>query len=193
MYELFFRGWGPDPDPGSSVARAIILSEFSNANSSFIVEDEFATRAEFLDISSIGLIKDTINNNWEMNTVSNVIYPIDEMSVQRIQVSKAIKNSSSGISARLIELPNDIFANQDIDESEKFTLFPNPASNVLNVNVVNLGKYKYSLTNILGVLVGDGRFTKTIQINTAQLKGIYFIEIIDGFGKRSVKKIVVNN
>jgi hypothetical protein len=190
---------GTSPGGGSSAARTIILDEFSDANNLFVLEDEFATRSDFLDISSISLLKDTITDSWEMNTVSNILYPIDELSVQRIQVSKAIKNTSSGLNARLIESPNDIFSGQKIEESrtfvdfEKFTLFPNPTSNSLNISVIGEGKYNYFITNVLGEFFDSGSFTKMIQINTEELNGIYFIEIVDELGKSSVKKLVVNN
>lgn len=181
---------------GSAATRALILNEFTTANNSFVIEDEIGTRSEFLDVSSIGLIKDTTNNYWDINTVSNVVYPIDEMSVQRIQVSKAIKNANSGLKARQEESPNDIFAGMDLNELdnlEKFTIFPNPAQNVLNVNVVGKDKYRYLITNVLGGFVIGGSFTESIQINTEKLKGIYFVEIIDSFGRNNVKKVVVNN
>jgi len=72
------------------------------------------------------------------------------------------------------------------DFSSSASLYPNPASSVINIQSENFTASEYSIYNILGKLVADGKTdtANDTQINIENLdKGIYFLKINNNYLK----------
>ncbi|MCO6148495.1 T9SS type A sorting domain-containing protein [Flavobacterium sp. NRK1] len=70
--------------------------------------------------------------------------------------------------------------------SSTVSLYPNPASSVINIQSENFTASEYSIYNILGKLVADGKTdtANDTQINIENLdKGIYFLKINNNYLK----------
>ena len=84
-----------------------------------------------------------------------------------------------------------------ISESSLFNqsigLYPNPASEKINIEVANVTSYNYQITDLLGkVIVSDAIHNKekaTVDVSNIN-KGIYFL-IIESNGQKATKKIIV--
>ncbi|CAM1350732.1 fibronectin type III domain-containing protein [Tenacibaculum halocynthiae] len=59
--------------------------------------------------------------------------------------------------------------------SSDITVFPNPATNFLNIKIPSLLNAKYRVLNVTGIVVKSGQATKSINISKLP-KGIYFFE-----------------
>lgn len=71
------------------------------------------------------------------------------------------------------------------------SLFPNPVSNILNVNVNdNMVDQKYTITDILGKLIVEGKLNEnSSSINVENLsKGVYFIKVAENKAIKFIKK-----
>lgn len=87
----------------------------------------------------------------------------------------------------------------DADEfDQKFSIYPNPASTVLNIETTqNLALNTIEIFNLKGQLV----FQKTIsdQLNTTTLelssfqKGIYILKLSDVHGKALIEKLIIQD
>jgi len=77
-----------------------------------------------------------------------------------------------------------------------FTVFPNPAKNVVNISVGNNG------TTIASVKISDftGKTIYTSKANAASLtidssalaSGNYFVEVVSSANAKTVKKLLIN-
>ena len=77
-----------------------------------------------------------------------------------------------------------------IDENEAdFSIYPNPANTVLNINCNS--DYSYMLLNSMGQTVANGNGREMTQINVSDLaKGVYFLRLTSGTQVR-IEKVVV--
>ena len=77
-----------------------------------------------------------------------------------------------------------------IDETEaSFSIYPNPANTVLNINCNS--DYSYMLLNSMGQTVANGNGREMTQINVSDLaKGVYFLRLTSGTQVR-IEKVVV--
>ena len=72
-----------------------------------------------------------------------------------------------------------------------FSVYPNPASNFINVSGIDNNKTEYEVLNSLGKLVVSGSLnSQKIDCSTLS-NGIYFLKLIDSDNNRGVKRIVV--
>jgi hypothetical protein len=75
------------------------------------------------------------------------------------------------------------------NQNVKINVFPNPANDMMNINVN--GSFKYQLVNSLGQVVRNGKATNKAVVNVNDLnQGIYFLTIAAG-NQVSVQKVVV--
>lgn len=80
-----------------------------------------------------------------------------------------------------------------IDETIKMqdvTLYPNPATNTIQINVAGVKEYDVALYNATGQMLGYYNTPKQIDI-TGRSAGQYFLQIIDVKSKQSVTKSVI--
>ncbi len=79
-------------------------------------------------------------------------------------------------------------------EDTKLQLYPNPASNEVNIQLAETsGNYNVSIYNMLGVLVleNDNQSNTNSELNISQLNsGIYFVKIIDAENKTYQKRLM---
>lgn len=78
-----------------------------------------------------------------------------------------------------------------VEEAEaEFSIYPNPANGILNVNGGN-AEYSYVMFNGMGQKVAEGTANGNTQINVSSLtKGVYFLRLTAGTQMR-VEKVVV--
>ncbi len=81
---------------------------------------------------------------------------------------------------------------KEMENTKELTVFPNPAADLLTIQMPNVTSGKIYINDILGKRVGELNFAE--QINISHLKdGIYFITIIDKTNNSNyTKKIIVN-
>lgn len=73
-----------------------------------------------------------------------------------------------------------------------FSVYPNPASDFIRINVLDDSKMTYTLFNSIGKLVVSGSLTSN-QLDCSNLQnGIYFLKITNNNGNSGVKRIVVS-
>jgi len=185
----------PGNGGGLSNAAVNVRNAFENANAPFVVEDMVLTRLGFNDLSAVEIIKDTTDSSWTARSVNNEVFALETEGVHRIQVSKAIKAAAVDPNAKMSYLPNDIFAGVTAEEKivDDFTLYPNPANEIVNIFTNNDELFNYVLVNVLGEEITKGTFNKTIAIKTKNLSGVYFIEVTNESGRKKIKKLVVNH
>ena len=70
------------------------------------------------------------------------------------------------------------------------TLYPNPATNTIQINVVGVQEYDVALYNVTGQLLGYYNNPKQIDIS-GRSAGTYFLQITDVKSKQSVTKSVI--
>ena len=82
----------------------------------------------------------------------------------------------------------------EIENAEKFNVFPNPSSTGLITIKSSSVPTKVSVFSILGELVAETNAkSTTVRVNTSELtKGIYFVSLSYENGQKITKKIVIN-
>lgn len=124
-----------------------------------------------------------LNNQWYFGDggTSNLVNPIHTFAVnQMFTVSHVVTNACGKDSATLFF---DTFLSglKSIDNQKSFTVFPNPAQNVLYTNT----QASYKIYDVLGSLCLEGDKSNTIHIESLK-SGVYFIEL---YSFDSTKKI----
>ncbi|GFZ78714.1 hypothetical protein GCM10011531_05390 [Aquaticitalea lipolytica] len=103
----------------------------------------------------------------------------------------AIYNDGNGSDSGHVRVYNlSVVLSSDSFVLERFSIFPNPVSNVLKINLkTNLILQKVNIYTSLGQLV---KTENKNEINVSSLaKGNYFVEVITNKGK-ATKKIIIN-
>ena len=78
----------------------------------------------------------------------------------------------------------------DIDHTP-IKIYPNPASNVLNIDIENIEEYSISIISSYGQIVGQYKTTQN-QINISNLvSGIYFVKL-SSHEKEYIQKLIIN-
>ena len=89
-----------------------------------------------------------------------------------------------------------IFGNNvNIDENQisYLELFPNPANNLININLKNNLISNYEILDISGKVLISDSFLNETQINSSDLKnGIYIIRVVNDF-KSFSKRITITD
>ena len=112
---------------------------------------------------------------------------VEESGVYKYSVCAVDANGSMSAPVNVIvELDfTGVAENQNV----KVNVFPNPANDMMNINVN--GAFKYQLVNSLGQVVRSGKATNKAVVNVNDLnQGIYFLTITAG-NQVSVQKVVV--
>ncbi len=74
-------------------------------------------------------------------------------------------------------------------ELSGITIYPNPGMAVLNIKKDNEKDFLYTITNVAGQILTSGQVDNQLEISTVDwTSGLYFINITDSQGKRSVQK-----
>lgn len=170
---------------GTSTVEAAIQEAYTIADLPFIEEDNITTRNGFLDLSSIDLIKDTVNNTWTGVSVNNQTYVLTNKSVHHIQAAKAIKAKATNSNMRLTTTPKDIFAGitENVNELANVQVYPNPVGNELNIShdlSVKEGTIHLEIMDVMGrVLINKTINHTNNQIDINQLSsGLYFYNVL---------------
>ncbi len=67
--------------------------------------------------------------------------------------------------------------NQDF--GSRFTLYPNPATDILKFDILKDGSYKLDIINVIGNIVANSELNNNIELDISFLpKGVYFVRII---------------
>ncbi|MBQ21045.1 MAG: hypothetical protein CMD31_09845 [Flavobacteriales bacterium] len=183
---------------GTSTVEAVVQESFTAANKPFIEQDNATTRNAFLDLSSIDLIKDTVNNTWMGVSVNNQAFALTNKSVHHIQVAKAIKAKATNSNMRVSAVPKDIFAGitENANESANVQVYPNPVSNELNIShdlSVKEGAIHLEIMDVMGrVLINKTINHTNNQIDINQLSsGLYFYNVLQNDKVVQSGKLVV--
>ncbi len=183
---------------GTSTVEAVVQESFTAANKPFIEQDNATTRNAFLDLSSIDLIKDTVNNTWMGVSVNNQAFALTNKSVHHIQVAKAIKAKATNSNMRVNAVPKDIFAGitENANESANVQVYPNPVSNELNIShdlSVKEGAIHLEIMDVMGrVLINKTINHTNNQIDINQLSsGLYFYNVLQNDKVVQSGKLVV--
>ena len=178
---------------------SVVQESFTEANLPFIGQDNATTRNEFLDLSSIDLIKDTVTNTWTGISVNNQAFALTNKSVHHIQVAKAIKAKATNSNMRVNTAPKDIFAGitQNVNAlNSKVQVYPNPVNSELNINhklEAKDGIVYFKIIDIMGRVL----LTKTIKNANSQIDitslslGLYFYTISQNDNVVQSGKLVV--
>lgn len=76
-------------------------------------------------------------------------------------------------------------------EKENITVYPNPATNMVNVNLAGDKEAKVQMFNLVGQQVYNGTATNTASINVSNMKaGVYMLKVSQN-GKVYTSKVVV--
>ena len=132
----------------------------------------------------------TVKRDGEtLGTVAETTYTdrVEESGVYKYSVCAVDANGSMSAPVNVIvELDfTGVAENQNV----KVNVFPNPANDMMNINVN--GAFKYQLVNSLGQVVRSGKATNKAVVNVNDLnQGIYFLTITAG-NQVSVQKVVV--
>ena len=79
----------------------------------------------------------------------------------------------------------------NIDDKNKYTVFPNPANDVLNIQGKNVSSIK--IFNIHGNIVLSKNVNNNKKVDISILnKGMYLVELEDYFGFKINKKVIIN-
>jgi len=178
---------------------AIVEAAFTEANTEFLVEDNTATRNDFINLSAIDLAKDTLTNTWFGTSISNQVFELTNKSVHHIQVAKAIKASITNTNARENLMAKDIFAGitQNADAlNSKVQVYPNPVNNELTINhnlLVKEGTISLEIMDIMGrILINKTINNTNNQIDITVLSsGLYFYTISQNDNVVQSGKLVV--
>ncbi len=127
------------------------------------------------------------------STEENSIYPIIRLiTVGNNLYFPALYYSAFG--RELYKLETTPLSVEDMENSQKVKVYPNPVKDILNIAFEKDGNYAYSLYSLTGQTVKSGEFDrKTNQLTVSGLpKGVYVLKITDKSGKSvSTHKIMV--
>lgn len=196
-------GGGGGPSGGLSngttlqTTEAVVEAAFTGANTEFLVEDNMATRNDFINLSAIELAKDTLTNTWFGTSISNQVFELTNKSVHHIQVAKAIKASITNANARENLMAVDIFKGISANSSASIQLYPNPVSDELTINFEQKNDkeiYTFIVYSISGQLLLEKMITvENNTINVSELKeGLYLYEMLKPNGTKLSGKFSIS-
>ncbi|MBK9271091.1 MAG: T9SS type A sorting domain-containing protein [Saprospiraceae bacterium] len=126
----------------------------------------------YLSLRNGGLMEKTTQT--EFNN-----YEIDNQSVYQIENFNDLNTRSNSSQSRITinQFDNKVFTKQ-----ESVVLWPNPMTDIINVEVNDsAGKLEYRILNLQGQTIVSGGFQRKIQINLSDISsGSYILEIKNG-------------
>lgn len=116
----------------------------------------------------------------------------DHIYIDQVTITGNSGSGFAGVETNLIGLPAGFSPEGDFNSEEDFILYPNPAQNYIQVEMVDIiVGTTYRIVNMLGQTISEGILSKdSISIDELQ-SGVYFMEVNDGeevMIKRFVKK-----
>jgi hypothetical protein len=124
-----------------------------------------------------------------LGTVTETTYTdrIEESGVYKYSVCAV--DATGSMSAPVNVIVEFDFTGVAENQNVKVNVFPNPANDMMNINVN--GEFKYQLVNSLGQVVRNGKANNKATVSVSELnQGIYFLTITAG-NQVSVQKVVV--
>ena len=124
-----------------------------------------------------------------IGTVSETTYTdrIEESGVYKYSVCAV--DATGSMSAPVNVIVELDFTGVAENQNVKVNVFPNPANDMVNINVN--GEFKYQLVNSLGQVVRNGKANNKATVSVSELnQGIYFLTITVG-NQVSLQKVVV--
>jgi hypothetical protein len=105
---------------------------------------------------------------------------------------KATNLSGSNTAVQSITVSTCVGIQENTNVLNSISVFPNPSNGVINiVTTLSNDNINYSVTNILGSTVSNGKFNSTKSVDlSGQSKGIYFITF-ESNGSKTTKKIIL--
>ncbi len=126
-------------------------------------------------------------NGIELGQTNEMTYT-DEVSMEMTYTYCVVADYANGYSAP--ECVTVVFTDTVEETEVEFSIYPNPANGILNVNGGN-AEYRYVMFNGMGQKVAEGTANGNTQINVSSLtKGVYFLRLTAGTQMR-VEKVVV--
>ncbi|MFC6999494.1 cellulase family glycosylhydrolase [Rufibacter roseus] len=78
------------------------------------------------------------------------------------------------------------------NEKEEIKVYPNPAAEIITINVTSPGTTMVDLINNLGVSVQQATFQSRVQLSTSTLpSGVYVVQVTNSKGQRTMNKVVI--
>lgn len=126
------------------------------------------------------------STGWTLAGISTTYYLwIPKQGTQTVYEFRVRSKNGTAVSAwstsHTIDLQTASAGPQQLDTTKSFTMYPNPASDVVNFNFANIdvAKVKVSIYNSTGNLVDVVRNTTSYSVNSLR-KGVYIVVATDG-------------
>lgn len=105
---------------------------------------------------------------------------------------RATNGSGTSIATKTIVISNCVGINENTIFANNVHVFPNPAKDMLNIEVSSSDNYSVVLTNLIGkVILTDKSSKDKMNMNLSNVTpGVYFLTI-DSKGQKATKKIIV--
>lgn len=166
----------------------VILNNLTSSGSSFVTK----YTASGAPVWAKGILNMSVNSHLTVKSKSeNDLFVAGEFNKPTLQLGNISLTKSSAVWDLFIGRLNALPLNTSDYSTDYTAIYPNPANEVLHI--ANLQEpHSYKLSNILGELVKQGTLiNKTEILNISDLQsGIYIMNLIDGSGNISQKKIV---
>lgn len=144
-----------------------------------------ATGNSISDFSTVIFSETLTSGDWEERNAN-----FDGFAGQTVYVAFVHMNSSDNYMMKIDDI-NITAGTVGIEENEasSFRVFPNPATNMINVEAQ--GYEQYQLVNMLGQTVSSNSLNNgTAQINVSNLSnGVYFVRLINGNNVETIKVV----
>jgi len=154
------------------------LQAFLNDSVSYTNETYYATRS--FDVPDLKPVKEWLKSS----PVQLFLIPIDSCATQNNPVARFSQSQYNGGSNQLT-----------IDNGQLtiVKIFPNPATNSLNILTNDDGEYRLSIYNCQLSILNSQLFHKLLQLDVSNFaKGMYLIEILNtATGERYIQKEVI--
>lgn len=143
-----------------------------------------------------GDIPSNISFNQTVNTTLTTTLPASAQNEDHVYVNVILLDANDG--GRAINSDHmKLTTNVSLDENDliKANLYPNPAKDVLNVELFEQTDFSVEIVNAVGQVVLVDSFEKTdrARINTSNLKaGMYLVNIVAG-SEKSTFNVVINH
>lgn len=170
----------------------------NNASANFTVGTSICNgAATTMTNSSTGAPTPTYT--WSTNPAatisnSNAVNPQITFTTNGTYTITLIANNTGSTSVKTltVAVATCVGVNEIAAAINSMNLYPNPATDVLNIEIPGVINYSYVITNVLGkqVIGGFSPNEKTSVDLGALPKGVYFLSVTNN-GHRSTKKIVV--